>query len=1253
MFLISAVSSQLVGDNMAKESAKKILRFTLIVLLCVAVVMFLIPRGRDFDVDSETIRGIGFLENGEFKKTNMIDPRGFGEAASRFIEITKRLPGERLGWQNLAICRFLELAERVDREEEESVDKGDFSTEPALTAIDNLKAYDEKSVVAHWLAGQTKLIAADLGDAAQRAELLSEAIDEFKRGIELGPEQAWVHYTLYDVVNKYQLSEYASEASTAVKRAFELAPENLVVLMACLVDQASAKDESISKAIQQAKQSLAFLARHCQRFGIDLEQEIPKAEQSIEEGNWRAARLSFRQIQNIVLSHDAFKSDLSAMRAAARQSALDFVVFEYSPSVAEQFRMKAPPPSPAIDVRFKPISDVEPLAAIPDIRDLKILDFDLDGLLDLAVLCDASLEVFGRKSTGESWQSLTRIDLPAGMQGMTAGASRDFKDDKYVPDLDKDEDAPPGTSRRWEGGPGCHIYDSDFFVFGSGGVVVIENVLNEQTRVRDLVVVEQGEAFDALKDVHVAQLADFDHDSDLDLVIASSAAVSAGVSVWINDGTMVFSDTTEFSVMPTSELTFHSMIPIDWDRDVDIDVLLFGSDKNAAGYLENLRHGQFRWKPFAEEFGRCTSVTVGEFDGNASWDVVKSSPDRVELHLTDTSRPGVVKSLDQATIIESGCNEIAAWDYDNDGQLDLFGTTDHGVLNFRGEGGLITEPKKLVSPIKDAVQFCRAGDLDNDGDLELVVATAVGIQLFSNEGGNKNNYFVIMGMGDNDNMGKGHHLGSLIEIKASGHYQARLINGQRAHFGLGSRKSVDVVRILWTNGMPQSVMMPETRHILCEEMTLKGSCPYLYTWNGERFVFHTDLLWASPLGLQTADGTLAPARPWEYLKIPGDKLQAQDGHYVLQVTEELWEAAYFDHVSLIAVDHPADVDIFTNEKVGPPSIAGHKIHTVKKRKSPILALDKFGNDVMDAIVKQDGQYFKGFRRRLRQGFAEEHFLELDLGMVDDPSNIKLFLTGWIMPTDTSINVGLSQNQNLDGPRFPSIWVPTENNRWKEAVPFMGFPGGKPKTIVVELSKLLGDEPSWQRGDHRIRIVTSGEIYWDEVFFTTGEEDATVHAQSLELTTADLHYRGFSRRTPRGETTPELYDYETVSTHPRWPPMHGRFTRFGNVADLLTELDDQLVVIASGDEITLRFNVPADPPPKRWQRDFVLHCVGWDKDADLNTVYGQSVEPLPFVSMSGYPYPLTESPPNSSKYQSYLKRYQTRIQHATFWHRLRE
>jgi hypothetical protein len=108
-------------------------------------------------------------------------------------------------------------------------------------------------------------------------------------------------------------------------------------------------------------------------------------------------------------------------------------------------------------------------------------------------------------------------------------------------------------------------------------------------------------------------------------------------------------------------------------------------------------------------------------------------------------------------------------------------------------------------------------------------------------------------------------------------------------------------------------------------------------------------------------------------------------------------------------------------------------------------------------------------------------------------------------------------------------------------------------------------------------------------------------------------------------------------------MSGRFTRYGDVAELLTETDDRLVVLGAGDELTLHFAVPADAPPPGWTRDFLLYNVGWDKDADLNTVYGQTVEPMPFGAASGQAAGAGEEYPSDARHREYLRSYQTRAQ----------
>jgi hypothetical protein len=99
-----------------------------------------------------------------------------------------------------------------------------------------------------------------------------------------------------------------------------------------------------------------------------------------------------------------------------------------------------------------------------------------------------------------------------------------------------------------------------------------------------------------------------------------------------------------------------------------------------------------------------------------------------------------------------------------------------------------------------------------------------------------------------------------------------------------------------------------------------------------------------------------------------------------------------------------------------------------------------------------------------------------------------------------------------------------------------------------------------------------------------------------------------------------------------------------VEELLARPDDHLVVMATGDELTLRFSsrgLPALQP--EWKRNFFLYLRGYAKDGEPNTAFSRTVEPLPFDAMSNYP-PETDGQPQSAAYRRYVGAYQTRPSH---------
>jgi hypothetical protein len=761
--------------------------------------------------------------------------------------------------------------------------------------------------------------------------------------------------------------------------------------------------------------------------------------------------------------------------------------------------------------------------------------------------------------------------------------------------------------------------DLDIVVYGAGGAMFLENQLDEESLERSLVSVEQNEQFQALQNVLCGLPVDFDHDGDLDLILSAAE----GVSIWLNSEQPTFAAHSQFSQLPPAEARIHTMLAVDWNRNVSIDIVCLGD--GTAGVLENQLHGQLRWKEFPDKAAAIKSASAMaliDADSNFSWDLVTAGENATRFHPTTNPDAGVVRFLEPQVIAEQPASGLTIWDFDNDGYLDTLTWHESTLTTFRGGplGHFQPAPKLTVELPADVVA-CDVADMDNDGDLDLIVACAESIELLSNTGGNANHWIDVPIRADEGKQAQMpnqrvnlHGIGSLIELNAGTLWQPQVVTGRTTHFGLGQRELAESVRVLWTNGVPEHVVSPKHAQVIWLQQDLKGSCPYLYAWNGKQYVFVTDCLWAAPIGLQLADGVLAPPREWEYLKIDGDLLQEVDGEYRLRMTEELWEIGYIDSVRLLRIDRPADTAIYSNEKVGPPSVSEFKVHTVRNARTPVAARDQQGRDVLTKIAQRDDDYLACFDRRFKQGLTEPHFLEVDLGELDDPQQITLFLTGWIRPTDTSLNIAISQRPDLESTAPPSVRVPNEAGEWIEVRPFMGFPGGKTKTIAVDLSGIFLTD------DYRVRIASTMELYWDHAFFTVDEQPVEIRTTEMPLQSANLRYRGFSAKVPHPGLGPDGYDYSRLTTEPKWPPMEGRLTAYGDVSNLIREADNRQALLGAGDELELHFRSDGPELLSGWTSDFILHNVGWDKDADLNTVFGQTVGPLPFAGMQGYPDP---------------------------------
>ena len=1179
-------------------------------------------------------KSTGHLENGPTKvEVDGKKVNGLDLAADGFERLADQLPAQLLPVQDLAITRLLLL-----RSAEADVEQ---AREAARSATKKLIEFAPDSGVGYWLAAQVELHADATHPAAANDSSRSEAVKLLQQATKLDPDNVIFWNALKEAATGHRDTKPNETAKEALEKAYALSPRNIYLLTEMMMMQATSHDPALEKTLESAKQVFQPLAAAFKRRSrLDLNEQIEKAIQGIRDGKWNIALASVRMISNVIRPEEASKSDLGRVDVFP----LEFAVYEFSPDFYSKYGHPKPAWDATTPVKLQVTAD-DVLQQVTDAVDLKVMDFTLNGLPDILVLEPGRLRLFGRDKLDQPWKELASLDVPAGMRGiLAADLDRDERKSAAAPSSGGRGNSDVQFDRVISGTAVCHEADPDIVVYGDAGALVIRNDFGKEGDGPKLVPVDNP-ALQSLSKATCGVLFDLDEDGDLDMA-ASSAQ---GLTLWENDGNMVFTDISQFSQLPPADVPLTSMLAVDWDRDADIDLVLGEPSGQVTGWLKNLRHGEFVWTAFDsayEQLRKPQQLALLEADGNVSWDLLSVGQEGVNLFLTATPRSGLVKFLRSDSINEIPTSGVATWDFDNDGYRDA-ATWGGGELRIlRGGPQAAFTPSQVISgDLPGPVESARCVDIDRDGDQDVVAATKAGISLLINGGGSGNQWLTLYPMGQSDNKGRCNQdaIGSLVELRCGGWYQAQVVATPVVHFGLGGQKTVQQLRIVWTNGIPQDIVNQAGSVAICEPMILKGSCPYVYTLANGQFSFFTDCLWAAPIGMQTSEGTIAPTRSWEYLLIPGERLTPQDGSYWVMMTEELWEAGYFDKVELLAIDHPADVEVYSNEKVGPANIAQFRICTVSQRRHPERAVDQEGRDLKAKLLSRDGDFVKAFDQRIRQGLTPEHYIELDLGPLSNPHEIMLYLTGWIFPTDTSLNVAFAQDPETDGPRMPSVWVPDADGNWQETVAYMGFPGGKTKTIAVDLSH------AFLTNDYRVRIKTTAEIYWDEAFFTVDQPPVETRQTSLKLQSADVAYRGFSREIPRPDEAPQMYDAQHVRRVPVWPAMQGKFTRYGSVTDLLAAADDMLVVIGAGDAVTIRFAVPDQPPPEGWKRDFFLHSVGWDKDADLNTIYGQSSEPLPFRAMKSYPFDPQDAVPSSPEYQDYLRRYQTREQDPqAFW-----
>lgn len=802
---------------------------------------------------------------------------------------------------------------------------------------------------------------------------------------------------------------------------------------------------------------------------------------------------------------------------------------------------------------------------------IEVLDADGDGATDMLVWSGEAAVLIA--GSGGKWQRRESPGL-SGIAGLRRFAIGDSNNDGF----------------------------SDCAVVHDGGVDLVSNASGRFDERTTLI---EGDFADAV-------WVDFDHDYDLDLM-----AVGRDQALLRNNGDGTFLDVSE--KFPFEQGPARAVTTLELEEDNGNDIVIAYAD--ALVVFEDRKLGLFEPQPVAgfDTGLGIARLDVHDLDHDGFLDVVLTteSGSRVAGNHDGDLKPG--PDLPRL---------LAVGDSTNRGWFDVLGSDglalNAGAFRFTSSGA-------APGPFSAAA----AADFNGDGAVDFAtLSTGGALAIQRNRTGTQNHHVTIAIEGVKNQK---QAVGARVEVKAGLGYGKQIYRGLPITFGVGASESVETVRITWPNGLIQneSEQPVDVMHRYVEKPRLSGSCPMIFTWNGKEFEFISDVLGVAPLGVGLGDGQFFPTDNDEYIQVGSASLKPRDGFYEVRVTEELREVSYLDQIRLIALDHPGDTEIYTNEKFISPPFPPFRLFGVKERLPASSAIDGRGRDVLDELSRRDRRYPEGFSRDFA-GRAGMHTLTLDFESLRGHDDAVLFLHGWVDWADGSTFVGSAQSAgNMLLP--PRLEVRGERGEWVTAIEDMGIPSGKPKTIAVDLNGLF---PSDSR---EIRITTNLCVYWDEVFAALHTRQPEVRLTGLNATKAALGFRGFSKVEIHPERRqPEKFIYSQVQPASMWNPTPGYYTNYGDVRELLADIDDRFVIMGSGDELKLLFPANGLPElPGGWTRDYLLFFDGWAKDGDANTAYSSAVEPLPFHGMSGYPYGPDESYPDDELHRKYLDEYNQR------------
>ena len=418
-----------------------------------------------------------------------------------------------------------------------------------------------------------------------------------------------------------------------------------------------------------------------------------------------------------------------------------------------------------------------------------------------------------------------------------------------------------------------------------------------------------------------------------------------------------------------------------------------------------------------------------------------------------------------------------------------------------------------------------------------------------------------------------------------------------------------------------------------------ASCPSLYMWNGTGYSYVTDVSnpgWLGYIGYMTSDGDIVNqgGNPWDYIKLDNSIISTNNGSFDMTLAQQWNELFYLDSAYLMVVDHPIGTDVYTSMTNYLNKGSTGQIYTVSDGTllSPVSAVNEQGQDVLAQILQKDGVYTPGINGddSVWNNLIQNQ-LTLDLGDLSSAQEIKLVVTGmvdwgsadayykWLDQFNDAAAKGLVANGTQIMPA-PTMEIKAANGTWITAPQDRQIPvpsDYNARTFTVDLTGLFPSDVS----DYQVRFTNFWNVTYDYIGIDTStQENITV-----------------TKLTPTSAVMSQMWEPQSTAS--------GAFTRYGDVTPLIQDADDMFIIGRQGDQVNLQFSASDLPPVAEGMvRDYFFAVACWFKDPPGEWGYGFSftVDPLPFMAMTGFPYSSAESYPYDAAHLAYLQQYNTRV-----------